>query len=199
MTSTISDAPSFRTIPAMIYNGLPADLQGAIGGPIGDQANDVPIASDGRAVLLTLGGTPRAGAGDSQSFTVSFDQVIPKPLCADGPYDWVHVSGPVRIERHSAVDAAGRYRYAATASGRLTVTPVDVTTTPPSPTGTSYEATIAEDQQGFTDGRSDGVFARSKRIAPQNGGAEVLMRDLKVASGGAKTLRMTEQCLQPAP
>ncbi|HSQ60375.1 MAG TPA: hypothetical protein VLT84_08075 [Acidobacteriota bacterium] len=195
----VSAAPSFREIPAVIYNGLPPELRALTGGPAGDQSSPVPIPSDGEVVILSLGGSPNAGTADAQTLTLNFDQVIPKPLCSDGPYDWVYVQGPVTLRRSASVDAEGRYRYSARATGTVTVTPVDITANPPAPIGTPFTAEVAEHQEGFTGGNSEMVFARSKRIAAQNGGAELLMRDLRVASRGEKLLRTLEQCLQPLP
>ncbi len=37
-TAQINPAPTWRTIPAIIYNGLPVELRGLIGGPLGDQS-----------------------------------------------------------------------------------------------------------------------------------------------------------------
>jgi hypothetical protein len=48
-TAAITAAPAHRTIPAVIYNLLPADLRMLIGGPLGNVTTDVGIANDGRA------------------------------------------------------------------------------------------------------------------------------------------------------
>ncbi|HEY6571674.1 MAG TPA: hypothetical protein VI198_00010 [Candidatus Eisenbacteria bacterium] len=198
-SAPITQTPSYRTIPPVIYNGLPVELRGAIGGPLGDQTADVPVANDGKAAILTLGGGPETGVGETQSFTLTFGQAIPKPICSDGPYDYVYVEGPVQFTRTSTVDAAGGYAYTAHAAGQLTVTPLDVTTNPPTPMGPSYMALISEDQQGLSGMLEETVFARSRRIAAQHGGAERTTTDLKLGWNGPKRYRVSGRCLEPEP
>ena len=50
----INDAPSFRAIPAMIYNLLPPELVGLIGGPDQPVEDDVPLPSDGQGTVLNV-------------------------------------------------------------------------------------------------------------------------------------------------
>ncbi len=198
MTNPISASPSFRDIPAVIYNGLPPELKGLIGGPQGPVSEAVPLESDGRAAILAMSGTPAAAAGSwTQRFSLAYGQVVPKPLCSDGPYDWVYVAGPVEFEKTATVDADGRYQANARVSGRLTVTPVDITQNPPVPVGASFDATVSDQQEGYLDAAGQAVFARSRRIAPQKGGAELLMTDLKVSSSGVKEYRLMTQCPTP--
>ena len=52
-TGPINPAP-FGTIPAVIYNGIPTALRQAIGGPLGDVTDAVPIASSGHATVLMV-------------------------------------------------------------------------------------------------------------------------------------------------
>ena len=198
---SINAAPSFREIPDFIYNQLPAELIGLIGGPAPPIQGAVPIASDGQAgVFLLAGEAPIQAGTTTDAFTIDFHQAIPKPLCSDGPFDWVYVTGPVEFNRTSTVDAAGRYEFQARVSGKLTVTPVDITTNPPTPVGQPFTANISDVQQGNLDpAGSQLVTARVKRIGPQNGGAELLMSNLKAASPGPDSYRLSEQCLQPLP
>lgn len=198
LTEPIGAAPSFREIPEFIYNGLPDELKGLIGGPLGTASSPVPLASDGRAAVFHLKGTPAASAGSwSQRFSLSYGQVIPKPLCADGPLDWVYVQGPVELTKTASVDEAGRYQYTSRIAGRVTVTPVDITQTPPAPVGESFQAEVADLQEGHTDPVAEGVFARSRRIAPQTGGTELQISDLKVSSTGIQDYRLVTKCLAP--
>jgi len=195
LSDVINDAPSFRTIPEAIYNGLPAELKALTGGPAGDASSPVPIGNDGRATILNVtGNAPLTAAPFAQSFTLSYNQVVPKPLCSDGPLDWVLVSGPVELNRTGSLDASGRYEYQTRIAGHLTVTPVDITANPPAPSGPSYSAEVGDIQSGATDSRSSWALAESKRIAPQKGGTEFLMTRLKVASGGADSYRSQAQC-----
>src|SRR5262249_56992811 len=92
LSDAINEAPSFRTIPEAIYNGLPAELKALTGGPAGDASSPVPIGNDGRAAILNVTGeAPLQPAAFAQSFTLTYDQVIPKPLCSEGPLDSVPV------------------------------------------------------------------------------------------------------------
>ena len=198
-TGTINQAPSFREIPDFVYNQLPPELIAVVGGPPQPVSGAVPIASDGVATVLHLASAPAVAADSkTETFTVEFGQVIPKPLCSDGPLDWVHVTGPVTFQKSVSVDEQGRYQYTSRASGRLTVTPVDITTNPPTPGGTSFEASVSESQDGFLAAKSSSVSSRSRRLAPQPGGAEILNADLRVSPGGNQ-YRLMSQCLQPAP
>lgn len=198
-SAPITQTPSYRTIPSVIYNGLPPELRMAINGPIPDQTADVPVPNDGKAAVIVLGGSVEVGSGHTQTFTLTYGQAIPKPICSDGPYDYVYVEGPVQFTKTSTVDATGRYAYAAHASGQLTVTPLDVTTSPPTPMGPSYMAIISEDQQGASGMFEESVFARSRRIAVQRGGAERVTTETKVGWNGVKKYRVSGRCLEPEP
>jgi hypothetical protein len=169
-----------------------------VGAPPQPVSGNVPLASDGQATILDLEKAPAVPAGNaSQSFTIEFGQAIPKPLCSDGPYDWVYVTGPVQFQETASVDDAGRYQYSSHVSGRLNVTPVDITTNPPTPVGAPFAATVNDVQSGFHDRVSESVQMMSKRIAPEKGGAELLMTELKAASPGPDKYRASTQCLQP--
>ena len=201
LSGPINQAPSFREIPDFIYNLLPPELIGALapfGAPPQPVSAPVPLASDGQATILDLVTAPAVAIGSaSQSYTLEFGQAIPKPLCSDGPYDWVYVTGPVEFGETAGVDEAGRYEYHTRISGRLTVTPVDITTSPPTPVGAPFSAMVSDVQSGFLDGGSESVQAQTKRIAPQKGGSELLMSSLKVAAPGPDRHRFATQCLQP--
>jgi len=195
LSDVINEAPSFRTIPEAIYNGLPAELKALTGGPAGDASAPVPIGNDGRAAILHVtGDAPLVPAPFAQSFTLTYDQVIPKPLCSDGPLDWVHVAGPVELNRAGALDADGRYQYQTRIAGRLTITPVDITTNPPAPAGPSYTAEVGDIQSGAADPGVSWALAESRRIAPQRGGTEFLMTRLRVASNGPDSYRAQDKC-----
>jgi hypothetical protein len=194
-TDVINEAPSFRTIPDVIYNGLPEELKAAVGGPPGTVSGPVPIPNDGRAMILHVTGDPPASNGAfAQSFTLTYNQVIPKPLCSDGPLDWVLVSGPVELNRTGTLDANGRYQYQTAIAGTLTVTPVDITANPPAPAGTPYQAEVGDIQEGVINSQTSWALAQAKRIAPQVGGTEFLMTRLKVASNGPDAYRAQSRC-----
>ena len=195
LSGVINETPSFRTIPDVIYNGLPEGLKAAIGGPAGTVSAPVPIANDGQATIFHVTGQPTPRTGDfGESFTVSYNQVIPKPLCSAGPLDWVLVSGPVQLSRAGTVDATGRYQYHTQIAGQLTITPVDITANPPAPIGPSYQAQIGDLQQGAINTQTSWNLADSRRIAPQQGGTEFLMTRLRVASNGPDSYRAQTFC-----
>jgi len=124
-TGTINDSP-FRTIPSVVYNLLPDDLKMLTGGPMGQVTEDVPILTDGSATLLNLANRVKWETGTwDESIVINFEQVIPKPFCASGPYDYVYVTGPVTMTQTVRVSRAGQYSSWFKAAGELHVTPVD--------------------------------------------------------------------------
>ena len=201
LSGMINAAPSFRNIEPIIYNQLPDELIALIDGPPKPVSAPVPLASDGQAGVFVLAGEAPLTPGTAvDAFTLEFNQAIPKPLCADGPYDYVYVTGPVQFSRTSTVDAAGAYTFQARVSGKLQITPVDITQNPPVPVGEPFTANISDVQQGYLDAAGGQlVTAQTKRIGPQSGGAELLTSMLKVSGSGPDTYRFMEQCLQPLP
>ena len=164
------NASPFRTIPAVIYNGLPGDLRTVIGGPAADQTDDVPIQNDGHATVFNVAGSvPQSSGTAVQDFTMQFNQVIPKPFCASGPADFVLVQGPVHLTE-TIQTSAGNYQTQFHATGKLTVTPVDPSTG--TPTGSPFLATVQQEQEArsVTSGpaRRNGSGRRSfRRVAPR--------------------------------
>jgi hypothetical protein len=121
----INQAPSYREIPPFIYNELPPELKDYVGGPLGPVETPVGIPNDGSATILRIAGTaPRVMGARHQAFALTYDQVIPKPFCSDGPADWVHVTGPVSLQQVVEVEADYGYQYHSRISGKLIVTPV---------------------------------------------------------------------------
>jgi len=196
----INQAPSFREIPDFIYNQLPPELIAAIGGPAQPVSGAVPLQSDGRASILNLEKAATVTPGmATQTFTIDFAQAIPKPFCSDGPLDWVYVTGPIQFQKTAGVDALGRYTYASQVGGRITITPVDITTSPPTPVGAPFLARVSDVQEGFIGPGAEAVFAKSKRIAREPGGSEMLVTSLKVGNPGTDTYRAGTRCLESEP
>ena len=191
---TINDAPSFRTIPSVIYNGLPAELAALTGGPAAPVAADVPIATDGRATVLQLAGRAPAAGPRAQRFTLTYGQVVPRPLCSQGPYDYILVQGPVTFSGAATVGADGHYAYRASYEGKLTAVPVDVTQDPPAPAGDSFEAHVGEQQRGSLTIAQGEVSAVTRRLVPRAGGSEFEHRFLRVATDGALRYDVDTQC-----
>jgi hypothetical protein len=130
-TGYVNESP-FRTIPAVIYNDLPEDLKAIIGGPSGNVTEDVPIYTDGNAMILRLARTvPRQAETREQDFVINFGQVIPKPFCSNGPSDYVYAEGPVHLKQTVRLTPGGVYEMSFHALGTLSVTPVNPLTGEP--------------------------------------------------------------------
>ena len=178
-TGVINAAPGFRQIPPVIYNLLPADLKAVIGGPAGTVGSPVDIASDGAATVFHLGGLAPAAGQTEQRFTVTFDQIIPRPFCASGPGDYLQIRGPVDLRKVVQVDGAGGLHSEFEAAGRLQLTPVDPATG--APTGPAYDAEVKDHQVTQFDDRGGQV----------NGMAMQMELPQDVAGRGRKTVRLT--------
>jgi len=189
-TSAINEAPGFRTIPPVIYNGIPDALKIACGLPTGPTSVPVPIPTNGRATVFQLGGDALDGGnGGDQSFTIQFHQIIPKPFCSNGPADFFQVDGPVNVVKQVRIDGNGRYSYRSELSGQLTATPLGG--------GEPFDVRVHDTQNGFLDGNNASLNSSSKRIAPQDGGSELLMQWMNVGTEGNNQFRSHEQCLTP--
>jgi len=145
-TDQVNPSP-FGAIPAVIYNGVPAGLRQAIGGPLADVTHPVPIANDGHATVLNLsasvGGQPLVA---HRRFVEPFDQLIPQPFCGPGPDAFLFVKGPVTLDQQVVFTPSGNYLSHFHAVGHLDVTPVDPVTG--QPIGATYQAVVLEDHQG---------------------------------------------------
>ncbi len=141
-TEQINASP-WRTIPAVIYNGLPVEVRGFINGPLGNVGADVPIGTDGRAIILNLAQKiTRPPETRVLDFVINFDQVIPKPFCSSGPYDYVYVKGPIHLMQTVQILETGTYKMSFEATGDLAVTPVNPMTG--EPIGATMPAQIKE-------------------------------------------------------
>jgi hypothetical protein len=149
-TGSINAAPFYRSIPAIIYNGMPVELKALLGGPLGDVESEVGIATDGQATTFSLvAEAPAAAARTHQEFVLTYGQVIPKPFCASGPADFVWVEGPVTLRQDVTV-AGNELRQVFRASGELQVVPIDITTGQPS--GLPFRANVSEEQESRATG-----------------------------------------------
>ena len=191
-TDAINASP-FRTIPAVIYNGLPGDLRSVIGGPAADQTADVPIQNDGHATVFNVTGAAQQAAGTVlQDFIVQFNQVIPKPFCASGPTDVVLVQGPVHLTE-TIQTTASSYSTRFHATGQLTITPVDPTTG--SPTGASFSGLVQQEQaSAFSDTGASASEKLSQTLVPTNGSTSQLKTILDVVTGGRAAADASVKC-----
>ncbi len=189
--------PTFREIPAVVYNGLPAELRAIAGGPAGNVAVPVGIPNSGFATLLHVAGTAEIVPETTrQSFTIAFDQVIPRPFCSSGELDYVHVGGPVNFEQQVVVTSAGVYTSRVLVTGQLSVTPMDVTSLPPMPAGPTLPARVSEHYHSNANGRvSLASVLRQQTIFPPTGpGGGRLQETLAIGPGHSSRYDREESC-----
>jgi hypothetical protein len=198
LTGVISDAPGFREIPAVIYNGLPPELRALIDGPTEDVTDPVPIGTDGQATILNLkDAAPIVPGAFTETLSMQYDQMVPRPFCSTGAYDYVYVSGPIEFRKTTIVEPDGRYRYESSYWGQITVTPFDVTVDPPVPSGTPFTAVVSDTQVGRLEEGQVTVTVQTKRVATHEDGIEYLQLDLDLTTQGDKTFRTETSCLTP--
>ena len=156
-TGPIHAAP-FRDIPAVLYNLLPVELKGIVGGPLGSVSSPVPIPTDGRATVVNITTAALVVAGVfEQDFELQFGQTVPKPFCSPGPAAFLQLSGPVRLRQRIQVLENGRMIGSFHADGRLAIQPLDFSTDAPVPSGAAYEAEVKEVSQVSVDGGGSSV------------------------------------------
>jgi hypothetical protein len=193
-TGAINAAP-FRAIPSAIYNLLPPELVGMIGGPAQPASADVPIGTDGSAAIISLAGRAADVPGDrDQAFTIEYDQVIPKPFCASSPLDLVRVRGPVSLRKTVRL-AGNRLTSEFHADGRIAITPIDGSTGQPS--GAEYFAEVRDNQTTSLDELGTRILASQTRTElPPGGSAERgrLSVMLRVGADGVGDYRHDERC-----
>jgi hypothetical protein len=186
----INPGPTFRDIPAVIYNGVPASLRALTGGPLTGNVNaPVGIPSNGSATILRLLDAP-AATGSSQDFVLIFGQTIPKPFCnAGGKY--LRVDGPVRLRQTVEVSESGTVSSQTFAEGDL------VTRTVNPSTGAIGEQIPAHVRDHYTTMVGDGVTSvhsmRKQRLIDPNA-PEQLHEQLRVGPRGGTNYRRTERC-----
>ncbi len=142
--AAINDAPTFRSVPAVIFNELPAELQVIVAGAAGDISEPaVGIPTDGNATIIGLFGSPTLVPGtDVQQITLPYDIVAPKPICNSDGTKFIHIGGAVDMWQADILTADGQYSREFRASGQLQVTPIDPATGQPS--GPTQTATISQ-------------------------------------------------------
>jgi hypothetical protein len=189
LTGVINATPSYGTIPPEIYGGMPADLKALVGGP------DIP--SDGRATLLTLAGSVDGEPLVARStFVVEFNQMIPKPICASGPYDFILVQGPVTFTQQVVFTPSGNYLSHFDLLGHLDLTPMNPLTDPPSPLGDTYRALISQHHRGIVTDHQTLVASFEMQVEiPQAGPFRGrLLSRLNVGPDGASFATASVRC-----
>jgi hypothetical protein len=195
-SAQINPAPTYRTINPLIYNGLPVAFRAAIGGPLGNQAAPVPIPSNGRATIATLASAPEAEQTvDRFAYTLQFNQTIPKPFCATGPFDYIRVTGPVEFDQHVVVTGSGNYLSHFRARGTLSLTPVNPLTG--QVIGETYEARVRANYRNMaTDHVTKASNVDVQVMLANDGGPFTgkLVSRLRVGPGAADVASIEIQC-----
>jgi len=193
-TGLINQAPSFRDIPANIYNALPAELLALVGGPPQPVSEAVPLASDGEGTVLHLTGVaPEATGVFTHTVTITYGQFVPRPFCMQGPYDWLYVTGPVTFEMYAHTSRCGGYAYRGSYCGVLEATPVDISTG--EPIGPSFPAHVDGRQAGRHRGDASRVVSYAKRVTLEGGGPQLDYTRLIVDTNGNKHYNAMTRCL----
>ncbi len=195
-SGTINAAPSFRAIPAVIYNGLPPELIALIGGPPPPVAADVPLSSDGEATILNLTGqAPLVPGTWAQSVDLSYGQVVPKPFCSAGPEDYLLVAGPITFNLTVTLSQRGEYSYHSDYLGELTATPVDITSGQPVPAGDPYAARVTGHSAGSLRADWGQVWSVDKKLTRPGAGPELLYEWLQALDRGPKKYSALTRCV----
>jgi len=189
----VNAAGTVQAIPKPIYDGIPDALKVPLGLPPGPAAGPaVPIPNDGVATVITVAGLPEPSADlDEYSLELPFNQVIPRPFCSQGPYDYVHVGGPVHIEVSTRVNAMGMLESHNSLRGDLTITPIDIQTGQPS--GEPFAAQISEidNTNVGPNGTSVNAVLMRKALPPSNG---FLTTHLVTGPNGSARFTYSEKC-----
>lgn len=195
LTQAITDAPTYRSINPLVYNGLPLALKDLTGGPLEPVAEPVPLGNDGRATVLAFTG-PVEGqrAVSRREFVLEFDQVIPKPFCVQGPGEYLAVQGPIRFSQQVVEARNGNLRSKFQARGRLSLTPVNPLTG--KPVGEPMEAQVLEQHRSVvTDHVTLTSSLQMQMILPiSDAGGGRLMATLEVGPGSSDHGRVALSC-----
>ena len=194
-TAAITAAPAHRAIPAVIYNLLPGDLRLLIGGPAGNVTADVGISNDGHATGFILAGrAPAIAPVTSQREVIQFNQLIPKPFCADGPFDYLLVQGPVTLEQEVHTGTGGEVRQIFRAHGGLDALPIDAATGIPEAQAFRAEVSEWQDSRAGDDGGEVSGKQHQRLLPSAPDGAGSLTIVLKVAPGRDPAYVRTVSC-----
>lgn len=198
-SAAITPSPAFRSIPAMIYNGLPPELAQLIGGPLPPVFADVPLPNDGLATILPLAWSP-AVQSDQQTLThtATYDQFVPRPFCSEGPADWLYVQGEVHFTVEVDVDERGLFRLDSAYSGELWATPIDPTTG--QVLGEPFPARVRGSQQGTLSAAGGRLQATDRMMTMEADGPQITNSQLQVLNQGRAKYKEFTRCLDdPTP
>jgi hypothetical protein len=190
----INPSPAYRTIEPIIFNGIPDPLKALVGLPTGSSSVPVPLPSDGRALVLHVATRAPLDAGTTtDSFTIDFDQFIPRPFCASGPLDFVHATGPLHFDGRVRTNGKGHLESWQTVRGKLNAIPLNPLTG--QPTGPAFEAIIQEIHESVITPNATNVnlSIEQQALPPGAQNAQFLRLHLRTSTGQAHYSRR-EQC-----
>jgi hypothetical protein len=195
-TGPLNATPSFRTIMKEVYNGLPPELVGLIGGPAQPVTADVPLPSDGQGTLLRLAGAARLVPGHwDQSVTVNYDQLVPRPFCADGPGDFLMVTGPVTFTARSSLLPGGLFVSLTSFVGNIEAVPVDLSSGTPVVVGAAFPARVSGNSSVVMNAWSARVIMQDRRFTHEADGNQVKQIWMNIPQQGPKSCWVALRCL----
>ena len=182
---------AFQSVPGLLA-GSPTEAL------LPGTANFRGRPADGKATILNVAGN-KTGSPiiATQKFDVPFNQFIPKPFCASGPFDFLLVQGLVKFRQQVIFTPAGNFISQFTAVGHLNLTPVDITTTPPTPIGATYRARVNEHHKGIMTNNVTLVssFQMFIEIPPAGPFRGQLIVKLNVGPGQSSAFSLATKCL----
>jgi hypothetical protein len=204
-TGPISASPTYRTIPAIIYNALPPQLIFLIEQfeqvdlpeqPVGA---DVPLGSDGSAMILEVVGSVASEPGSWHgTATAVYDRIVPKPFCASGPGEFLLLTGPVDFSTDVNVGSGDHYTFHGRYSGRLQATPVNLVAGDFVPVAAPFRVRVHGEQTGHLGSSDGGIVSRDRRLVRGGGGPEMWTSHLVVPENGRKSFGEREKCIGSA-
>ncbi len=198
MPSPVIHPAPWRGIPAVIYNGLPPELIGLLttfGAPAPPVADSAPIITDGSAMIFNVAGSVDGQPGVFRNdFTITFGQLVPKPFCASGPYDYLYVEGPVNLREQVVLTPSGNLMAQFHALGHLDLTPFNPITM--TPVGEPYRALVQEHHRAMLTDRQNGAssFQLQIEIPPTGPFRGRLVMHLDVGPHGATSHSLDITC-----
>ncbi len=195
-TGLINDAPSFRSIPVVIYNLLPPELVDLIDGPPQPVTEDVPLDSDGQGTIFNLATAAPVVTDDyTATTTVQFEQMVPRPFCSEGPGDYLYVTGPVDFTLNVRVNGNQHFSSRADYSGQIMAQPFDLSSGEPVPVGEPFLAKVSGRQQGSMSPHNSNILAIDSRLTREADGPQRFVEQLHVPQFGLKTYRSQTRCI----
>jgi hypothetical protein len=144
-------------------------------------------------ILNLTGSLPVTAGTHEESVVIDYGQFVPRPFCADGPYDWLYVEGPVTFTLRTRVDRHGLYSASGGYAGTITATPVDIATG--QPIGEPFKGRVSSLQYGLLGNRTACVLQADRKLTREAAGPQITLSRLQVTTFGLKTYYELTHCL----